>query len=321
MKSQLMITAALIAMICGSSAIAGEKTKSSLAKNMEKTNEEQKLSYINRYDANADLAVSKKERDFIDEMTFNFMDKNGDKTIHKNEYIDFRVARIKDKLFEESEAHTKQSIIRFNSLDNDQDEKITFAEFTASSNRIFNNFDKNSDGILNAADKKMLDQERKKAESENNLVDDRSDEAIKRIKRKMSSANNLLSMPSTHNWNGVFVQYDKERNGSISQKAFNDQRRALFDSTDTNNDGWLSDKEYIDEYKYRVAHRTKAVKKYFGKKIRKEFDQKDSDGNRRFSLEEYQKESLSIFGRLDADGDGFVSLDDEYEKSNAVASY
>ncbi|MGH1470783.1 MAG: hypothetical protein ACRBCS_06290 [Cellvibrionaceae bacterium] len=287
---------------------------------LEKTDAQKKLIYINDYDSNNDLAVSEKEREVIVSMVFSFIDKNKNKKIESDEYSDFKVARLEDKLFMESSSHVKQSVIRFDSLDDNSDEKITFSEFSKSSLRIFSLFDKNKDNILDEKDRSFKEKDNI-AKEKNNLIDDRSDEALKIIKRKISSAQYLLSMPSTHNWDGVFVQYDKDKKGVITKDSFDKQRRHVFDRADMNSDGWLSDGEYIGEYKERVENRLLQARTYFLGQIKNEFRQQDTNNNGSLSEEEYLKNSKERFNRFDVDNDGFVSLDDEITQRKSVAKY
>ncbi|MGI1679979.1 MAG: hypothetical protein K6L75_14655 [Cellvibrionaceae bacterium] len=285
-----------------------------------KSDSQQKIIYINDYDANNDLAVSEKERDVIENMMFSFIDKNKNLKIEGDEYFKFQGARLEDKLFLESSSHVKQSIIRFDSLDDDGDKKITFSEFSKSSLRIFNIFDKNKDSVLDKKDKYFKEKEYVPIEDKAS-IDDRSDEALNIIKQKISSAKYLLSMPSTHNWNGVFSQYDKNKTGTITKSVFDSQRKNVFDRVDINSDGWLSEDEYIGEYRARVENRLQQARGYFFGQIKKDFLNKDASKNGSLSIEEYLQGSKEKFNRFDVDNDGFVSLGDDLTQHKSITKY
>lgn len=274
------------------------------------SNNQEKLIFIDKYDSNGDFAVAERERILLDGSNFDFFDKDNDQKISKEEYLSLSSSLINSQIHSEYQGQIKQTVIRFSSLDDDSNRKITFDEFSMSSKRIFSNFDLDENKIVNAADKELLS--KKKDQSyDSEKVDDRDEESMKRISRRVSSAKYLLRMPSTHSLDGFLVQYDNNNSHSISLNSFSEQRRAIFETIDTNKNGWLSDEEYIAEYQSRLEARVKTIKDENVPKHFKQFTAYDSNTDNGISRKEFFHRHQTEFIRLDTDNDGFISLDDK----------
>jgi Ca2+-binding EF-hand superfamily protein len=104
------------------------------------------------YDANKDGAVSRDE--FTNERRSVFYvtdtDKNG--VLSAEEYLVEFEDRIVQTVDKSRRGSIKQTYVRFNALDDNKDEAMTFEEFQISGKRIFTRWDKNSDGVISSAD-------------------------------------------------------------------------------------------------------------------------------------------------------------------------
>jgi len=271
----------------------------------------EKLVFIDKYDSNGDFAVGVRERVLLDQANFDFLDKDKNQKIDKDEYVTASYSLRFSQNHSEYNGQIKQSVIRFGSLDDDGDMKITYEELSLSSDRIFRNFDLDENDIVNDIDRTLVAENRNKKENtKNESADDRDEKAMKRIARRISYAKNLLSMPSTHNIDGFFVKYGKENKKSISRSEFSTQRREFFDHIDTDKNGWLSDEEYIGEYKTRLESRIELMKEQKSSEVPKQFSAYDVDKNNNISRQEFYDNHGALFSRLDTNKDGFVSLDD-----------
>lgn len=274
------------------------------------SNSKEKLIFIDKYDSNGDFAVAERERILLDGSNFDFFDKDNDHKISKDEYLSLSSSLINSQIHSEYQGQIKQTVIRFSSLDDDSNRKITFDEFSMSSKRIFSNFDLDENEIVNATDKELLSKQKNQS-YDSEKVDDRDEESMKRISRRVSSAKYLLRMPSTHSLDGFLVQYDNNNSHSVSLKSFSEQRRAIFDTIDTNKNSWLSDEEYIAEYQSRLEARVKTIKDENVPKRSKQFAAYDSNTDNGISRKEFFHHHQTEFIRLDTDNDGFISLDDK----------
>lgn len=270
----------------------------------------EKLMFIDKYDSNGDYAVAERERVLLDASNFDFFDKNNDQKISKGEYLSLRDSLNASQIHNEYNRQIKQTVIRFSSLDDDSNKKITFDEFSLSSNRIFTSLDIDENNMINEMDKDLIS----KKNGHNykpEKMDDRDEESMKRFARRVSSAKYLLRMPSTHSLDGFLIKYDKGNSKAVSLDSFSKQRRNVFDAIDTDKNGWVSDVEYITEYQSRLVTRVNIVKDEINVEREKQFSAYDSNTNNSISRSEYNHLHQNVFIQLDTDKDGFVSLDDE----------
>ena len=262
-----------------------------------------KLVYIDEYDTNGDRAVSLREFDVIRAARFAYTDADGNGIVNEAEYVTEYQTRLNAKLGEERIGHIKQAFIRFGSLDEDDDKKITRTEMNASGERSFSRFDENKDGVINDKDTATTE-----FESEGTELTEEEEERL--LNRQLASAKRLLSIPSTHSRHGMMRKYDTNKDGVITRKEFYTLREQSFTFTDTNKDGWLSDAEYIAEYAGRVDRNIAETREKQIKQTYVRFGVLDKNKNGEMTFGEYQSSGHNTFTRWDTDKDGYVSIDD-----------
>ena len=77
-------------------------------------------------------------------------DKNG--KVDAGEYLAEFEDRLDSQIAKRRRGSIKQTYVRFNALDDNDDKTMTFNEFQISGKRIFTRWDKNQDGIISASD-------------------------------------------------------------------------------------------------------------------------------------------------------------------------
>lgn len=277
---------------------------------------QQTLVFIDRYDADRDYAVGNYEYGFVRQGEFDFIDRNRDGKLTEDEYVDEYEARVMARIGEQRSGQIKQTVIRFDSLDKNDDGKIAFEEFDNSSGNIFSHHDRNADGTIDSADRPAADNSGAKEPVEDSM----SDEVLARLQRRIDRAQYLISIPSSHSFDGIREIYDTNSDGKITRDEFDALRNLMFKRMDATGDHWLTPAEYIDEYTQRLD----AV-------IAAEIEKRLSGAHRRFSVmdenddnyiaaDEFSISGQRRFKRFDTDADGFVSLDDKTPAKRSTAS-
>lgn len=272
-----------------------------------------KLVYIDEYDSNGDFAVSQREFDVVRVARFSYTDTDNNGTVNEAEYVAEYMARLNTQMGEERIGSIKQALIRFDSLDSDDNRQVTWEEISASGDSTFNHFDENKDGVIN-------DKDSIASEFSSNKNKELSDEEQQKQRdRELAAARRALQMTSTHNRHGMMQKYDTDKDGVITHDDFVAYRKNNFQESDTNHDGWLSKEEYINEYTARVDEvvaetRSKQYQQTFVR-----FKALDKDENGEMSFAEYQQSGHNSFTRWDTDKDGYVSMDDPEPESAELA--
>ncbi|HEY0924120.1 hypothetical protein [Rheinheimera pacifica] len=150
------------------------------------------------------------------------------------------------QLASERAGHLRQTHVRFNALDKDEDGYISRAEFNRSGDLAFERMDTNKDGVLSAADPKP----------EPRGEDTRSEQTRQQQAQRTEQPRRerLLKMPTTHSVEGMLAMYDSNKDGVISREEYAKGRAAQFAATDANGDGQLSYDEYVAEFAGRLDH-------------------------------------------------------------------
>lgn len=104
------------------------------------------------YDANKDDVVTADEFNNERRSVFYITDSNKDGALSQAEYLAEFEDRIDQKVSASRRASIKQTYVRFNALDDNEDKALTFEELQISGKRIFVRWDKNQDGVISSAD-------------------------------------------------------------------------------------------------------------------------------------------------------------------------
>jgi len=83
---------------------------------------------------------------------FYLTDENKDGVLSSDEYLAEFEDRIDQTVNKSRRGSIKQTYVRFNALDDNKDQKMTFAELQISGKRIFTRWDKNDDGVISSDD-------------------------------------------------------------------------------------------------------------------------------------------------------------------------
>ncbi len=283
-------------------------------------------SFIQRYDQNGDAQVTAEEFEQARRSRYDLIDKNGNGSVDVDERMQARADRLDKKIKKERKRHTRQSHRRFDTLDEDGNEQIEWAEYKASGERSFQRFDGDENGIINAEDPRPKRHCKKgckgypgKGKSGHDH-DHKSGHDHKRHKHGKHKgmcekhAKRVLHMPSTHSKKGMMRKYDTDGDGAITHEEFSARRRADFDRTDENGDETLSPEEYALEFGHRLD---KAIEKAREKKLKRSkarFGTMDTDENGEISFGEYLASGQKKFSRHDTNEDGVVSESDPKPK-------
>lgn len=104
------------------------------------------------YDANKDDVVTADEFNNERRSVFYITDSNKDGGLSQAEYLGEFEDRIDQTVSKSRRASIKQTYVRFNALDDNEDNQLTFEELQISGKRIFVRWDKNQDGVISSAD-------------------------------------------------------------------------------------------------------------------------------------------------------------------------
>ncbi|WP_166670386.1 EF-hand domain-containing protein [Rheinheimera aquimaris] len=149
------------------------------------------------------------------------------------------------QLAAERAGHLRQTHVRFNALDKDEDGYISRDEFNRSGDRAFNHMDTNKDGMISKADPKPAPRGEDTRSEQTRLQQQQASQQQPRAER-------LLKMPTTHSADGMLAMYDSNNDGVVSRDEYQQGRDAQFAAVDSDSDGLLSYDEYISEFAGRL---------------------------------------------------------------------
>lgn len=152
------------------------------------------------------------------------------------------------QLSAERAGHLRQTHVRFNALDKDEDGYISRAEFSRSGDSAFSRMDTNKDGVLSVADPKPAPRGEDTRSEQTRAEQARQQQAQSSQPRR----ERLLQMPTTHSVAGMLAMYDSNKDGRVSRAEYEQGRAAQFAGVDTNRDGALSYDEYVSEFADRL---------------------------------------------------------------------
>lgn len=104
------------------------------------------------YDTDGDGVVSRAEFDTGRGEAFARTDEGGDGRLSLEEYLTEYEARLDRQVASRRDGADDQSRVRFGVLDTDKDGRMTWEEYAASGNRMFERADTNGDGVVDASD-------------------------------------------------------------------------------------------------------------------------------------------------------------------------
>jgi len=147
---------ALAASACATAAGAGDQTAQAQpaheACTSRNTHAHSRCGFLDRYDTDGDGSVSREEFDAVRLDSFSAKDADGDGVVLEEEYVAEYETRLDRQLAERREAAIRQTYVRFEFLDSDDDERMTQDEFGVSGSRMFGRYDVNGDGRIDDAD-------------------------------------------------------------------------------------------------------------------------------------------------------------------------
>jgi hypothetical protein len=151
------------------------------------------------------------------------------------------------QLSAERAGHLRQTHVRFNALDKDEDGYISRAEFDRSGDSAFSRMDTNKDGVLSAADPKPAPRG-----EDTRSEQTRAEQSQQQAQNPPPRRERLLQMPTTHSVAGMLAMYDSNKDGRVSRAEYEQGRAAQFAGVDVNRDGVLSYDEYVSEFADRL---------------------------------------------------------------------
>jgi Ca2+-binding EF-hand superfamily protein len=264
-----------------------------------------KMVFVNQYDLDGDWMLFAGEFEHARKRRFNNTDENQDGVVNEAEYVFEYQNKLDTQLKKDRKGQVQQTIVRFNALDKNENDMMEWQEYEASGLRSFTRYDVNKDGNIDTQDLDPVNKWKGKGTAEMS-----KQQQEKQRDRQLASAKRSLSMPSTHNKKGMFIKYDNNQDGVITKAEHQLRRRADFDLTDEDNNGWLSQDEYLFEYQNRMDKqiaktRTAAIKQTYVR-----FGVLDKDENGQMTIEEYQFSGHRSFNRWDSDKNKIVTMNE-----------
>jgi len=269
-----------------------------------------KMVYVDQYDLNDDASVTLAEFDQARRAKFDRIDESNDGIISEREYVFEYKNRLDGQLQTDRVGQVKQTKIRFKSLDKDQNAQMVWQEYDRSGSSHFERFDTNGDNVIDDNDTQAT-----KTWGSNK---DKKQQTPQQISAKRAAklrwAKTALRMPTTHSYKGFMTIYDADSDNRVTLKDYTARRRAAFDVTDSNDDDWISEDEYLFEYENRVDRQVQRTRKNAIKQTYVRFSVLDKDENGQMTFAEFQRSGHRSFKRLDTNNDGAVNSDDPMPK-------
>lgn len=123
-----------------------------------------------------------------------------------------------------------------------------------------------------------------------------------------------------HEGSAFIHDYDADHDGQVTRAEFDAGRIARFKATDANGDGWLSEEEYVGEYRARLEQQLAASNLGEDKKTEERqrqlrqahvrFGVLDKDKDGKMVQPEYDASGARAFAEQDNDKDGIVTAAD-----------
>lgn len=145
-------TAIVLVSLAASPTMAFQDTPEREACTARNTHAHSRCGFLATYDIDGDGVISRAEFDQIRAEGYDLRDADGDGVVAPEEYVAEYEVRLDQQLAERREAAIRQTYVRFDALDTDDDEVMTEAEFNASGSRMFDRYDTNGDGTVDESD-------------------------------------------------------------------------------------------------------------------------------------------------------------------------
>jgi len=272
---------------------------------------------LEEHDHSKDQSVSWDEYNASRRTFFDKVDSNKNGTLDTEEYVYEYEGRLDDRIEEDRKGQVKQTIVRFDALDKNDDKVMTWEEFQVSADRIWTRWDSNKDGVIDDNDPKPENKWKKKQE-------EKTAKADKKKAKKKPRRRSVIRMPTTHSKKGMFTIYDGNEDKKITKDEFLNERRSIFHLADQDKSGDLVLNEYLGEYEDRVDAAISKMRRAAIKQTYVRFDVLDDNKDKSMTFDELQISGKRIFNRWDKNQDGLISADDiaaSKKKSEKVAGY
>lgn len=258
-----------------------------------------KVDFIAEFDQNGDGSVSYSEFFQSRQQRLAAMDIDGNAQISAAGYQAEYADRLDQRLTQDRAGQLKQTEVRFASVDTDQNGRMTLAEYQASGQRAFDFIDQNKDGVISKAD--PAPQPRRSQAGSNRQTTGNQQTA--EIRRRPA-----LVMPTTHSADGMLAMYDQNADGVVSPAEYQQRRAAVFQHTDSDQNGELSPAEYMNEFTDRLDQQIAKTRDAQLKQALVRFKALDKDGNGVLSAPEYHQSGQRMFARWDTNHNRQVEL-------------
>ncbi|MDT7532794.1 hypothetical protein OVY48_04985 [Sphingobium sp. SA2] len=134
----------------------------------------------------------------------------------------------------------------------------------------------------------------------------------------LAIAGNAAAAP--HEGSAFIRDYDAEKDGQVTRAEFDAGRLVRFQATDTNSDGWVSEAEYVAEYRARLEQQLARSDRSEEKKTEERqrqirqtyvrFAVLDKDKDAKMTQAEYDASGTRAFAEQDNDRDDIVTAAD-----------
>ena len=280
--------------------------------------ENEKYRWLAQYDQDKDYIINVEEIYTERTSLFNKADSNQDKLIDSNEYQQFFARSVQVKVDYDRKQSIKQTHVRFNAMDKDDDQLMSREEYMATAKRSFDFFDTNEDGLISLDDKKPT------FTSSTKSTLTAEEKAEKQRKRKLRNATRLVRMPTTHSKKGMLTKYDLNDDKQITWAEYQQKRAIDFARADEDSNNELTNDEYVAEFEDRLDSQIDKVKANELAKGTPLFSTLDKNSDHHITLAEFHLDALVNFAYFDTDNNGQVSFDEAVNEQmlpiNLIAS-
>ena len=280
--------------------------------------ENEKYRWLALYDSNKDYVIGIEEIYSERQALFTKADNNRDGLVSSSEYNQAFESDVQKKVDYDRKQSIKQTHVRFNAMDKDDDGVMSHEEYMAIAKRSFDFFDTNEDGLITLDDKKPTYTSSKKSTL---TVQEKAE---RKRKRKMRNATRVVRMPTTHSKSGMLTKYDLNNDKEINWTEYKQKRDIDFARTDEDGNKELTNDEYVAEFEDRLDTQIEKIKVAELAKSTPLFSKLDKNNDQNISMAEFQLYALVNFAYFDTDNNGKVSFEEAVNEQmlpiNLIAS-